>query len=97
MRAAGIGDYVVVHQSFITDLRFKGKWADGMNAAIGRVGYCWKGNPEEGYSIKFTTTKMEALDQFRFPTGSFRLAMPDDNRSDSFIKIAKEGVINDDI
>lgn len=86
------GDWVVV-QPPILDLSYKGKWVDTMNAAVGRIAWVKKGNPIDGYSLKFSTTKKEILDQFLYPLSSMRLAMENDVVVDKMIKTA----VNEDM
>ena len=96
-RLPEVGDYIVIAQALILDTSWKGKWVPAMDMAIGRVGWVKTGNPVDGFSIKFTTTKSEMLDGFVFPQGSLRLAQPQDNSVDQMIKTTKEGSPNEDI
>jgi hypothetical protein len=90
------GDYVTV-QTPVLDLTFKGKWTPAMEMAVGRTAWVKKGNPVEGYTLKFVTTSKDILDQFAYPLSSLKLAMPNDNAIDKMIKITKQGSINEEM
>jgi hypothetical protein len=97
VRLPEVGDYVTVKTPIITTSYRGPKWIAAMDMAIGRTAWVKKGNPVEGFSLKFTTTKKEILDQFLYPLEALKLAMPADNSIDKMIKISKEGSPNEDI
>lgn len=97
LRAPEPGDYIVV-QNPILGLSYKGpKWTPAMDLAVGRTAWVFKGNPVEGYTLRFVTTKKEILDSFLYPQEALRLAMPPDNSIDKMIRTTKEGSPNEDM
>ena len=90
------GDWVVV-QTPILDLEFKGKWTAAMDLAVGRVAWVKNGNPVDGFTLKFTSTEKDILEQFKYPLTCVRLAMPNDIAIDKMIKVAKEGSVNEEM
>lgn len=91
------GDYVVVKSPIFTEAYKGPKWTPAMDMAIGRVGWVAKGNPVEGFSLRFQTTNKELLDAFFFPLEALRLAMPSDRAIDKMIKTTKAGSPNEDM
>jgi hypothetical protein len=91
------GDYVVVQTPILTEAYKGPKWSPAMDLAIGRVGWVAKGNPVEGFSLKFQTTSKEILDQFKYPLEALRLAFPADRSIDKMIKTTKEGSPNEEM
>jgi hypothetical protein len=90
------GDQVVVQQP-ILDLVFKGKWTPAMEMAVGRIAWVKNGNPVDGYTLKFTTTSKDILDQFVYPLTALKLSFPSDHAVDKMIKITKQGSINEEM
>lgn len=91
------GDWVTVQTPILTT-EYKGpKWSPAMDLAIGRIAWVKKGNPVEGYTLKFTTTKKEILDQFLYPHEALKLAFPGDVSIDKLIRTTKEGSPNEDM
>ena len=97
LRKAEVGDFIVIQKSILTDLNSKVKWVPAMDMAVGRTGWVAEGNPVDGFTVKFQTTKTHMLDGFRFPQGSLRLALPPDNAADRMIRQTKESCTNENI
>lgn len=91
------GDYITVQAPIITEAYKGPKWTPAMDMAIGRVAWVAKGNPVEGFTLKFQTTKKEILDQFLYPLEALRLAFPSDRAIDKMILTTKEGSPNEDM
>lgn len=85
------GDFVAVVVPVILSTYKGPKWTPVMDMAVGRVGWVKCGNPVEGYTIKFTSTQKDVLEQFKFPVEALKLAMPQDVRADQLIKTTKDG------
>lgn len=90
-RAPEPGDFVTVVVP-ILGLSYKGpRWTPVMQEAVGRTAWVKNGDPVNGYSLKFTTTQKDVLDQFQYPLEALKLAMPRDVEADKMIKNVKEG------
>ncbi len=97
LRAPEVGDYITVQRPILAS-DYKGpKWNPAQDNAIGRTAWVAKGDPSNGYYLKFNTTKKEILDSFVYPLEALRLAMPEDNTVDKLIRTTKAGDPNFDM
>lgn len=96
-RVPEVGDFITVQAPILSEGYRGPKWTPAMDMAIGRTAWVAKGNPVDGFNLKFVTTKKEILDQYLYPLEALKLAMPNDNTIDKMIKTSKEGSPNEDM